>query len=106
MKSTLYELNLENPEGLEYSFSTAEGVESKKSFRDSELLIVDRVEAKDEDVLVAEANYGVCGVVLGNSNSGDTVLAETSNRAAQLCQINLEKNGVRPQLLKKRFTPR
>lgn len=103
MKSTRYELNLENPEGLEYSFSTADGVESKKSFRDSELLIVDRVEADDGDILVAEANYGVAGVILGDNNSGDTVLAETSNRLAQLCQINLEKNSVEASVVEKAF---
>lgn len=103
MKDTQYELSLETPEGLEYSFLTADGVESKKGFRDSELLIVDRVEAKDEDVLVAEANYGVTGVMLGDSNSGDTVLAETGNRSAQLCQINLEKNSVNASVVEKAF---
>lgn len=103
MKKPENELNLEDPEGVEYSFSTADGVESKKSFRDSELLIVDRVETGDEDVLVAEANYGVTGVVLADSNSGDTVLAETSNRSAQLCRINLEKNSVEASIVEKAF---
>lgn len=103
MKDTGYELRLGNPEGLEYSFSTSDGVESKNDFRDLELLIADRVKVSDEDILVAEANYGVIGVLLGDKNSGDTVLAETSNRAAQLCQINLEKNSVEASVLEKAF---
>ena len=103
MKEPENEIKLRNPEGLEYSFSTADGVESKKSFRDSELLIVDKVGAEDEDILLAEANYGVTGVILGDSNSGDTVLAETSNRSAQLCRINLEINGVEASVVEKAF---
>lgn len=105
MRDTQYELQLENSEGLKYSFLSADGVESKKSFRDSELLIADNVSFTDEDALVAEANYGVIGVLLGDKNSGETVLAETSNRAAELCRRNLDRNDVEASIKEKAFCP-
>jgi 16S rRNA G1207 methylase RsmC len=78
-----------------YEFRTADGVVSKEAFRPAELALLGHVvpDAAD-DVLVADANYGVVGCVLADlAPAGRTVLAETSARAARLCEDNLARNG-------------
>jgi 23S rRNA (guanine1835-N2)-methyltransferase len=94
-----YELKLESrtPEGSKiYSFSSADGVPSKNSFRDAELALADYVGAEPNDnILVVQSGYGFLGAVFGDKASdGRTVLAETSDRAYQLSQNNIEENSV------------
>ncbi|WP_232701471.1 methyltransferase [Halobacterium wangiae] len=80
----------------EFVFSAAAGVASPDGFRAADLLLLEHVDpAADADVLVPAANYGVVGTVLGAlSPSGRTLLAETSARAAGLCERNLAANDV------------
>ena len=77
-----------------YVFRTADGVVSKDTFRDAELALLGAVVPdRADDVLVVDANYGVVGCVLAHvAPGGRTVLAETSARAARLCEGNLERN--------------
>jgi len=80
----------------EFAFSAAAGVASPDAFRTADLLLLEHVDpAPDADVLVPAANYGVVGTVLGAlSPDGATLLAETSARAAGLCERNLAANDV------------
>lgn len=95
---TPYELELESRVDAgpdRYGFRTADGVVSKDAFRDAELALLGAVVPdSDDDVLVVDANYGVVGCILADlTPGGRTVLAETSARAARLCERNLEGNG-------------
>jgi 16S rRNA G1207 methylase RsmC len=95
---TPYELALESRVAAgpdRYAFRTADGVASKEDFRDEELALLGAVVPDhDDDVLVVDANYGVVGCILAHvAPGGRTVLAETSARAARLCEGNCERNG-------------
>jgi len=106
MESPDYSLKLKNnsSKGRDiYEFDSADGVEPKKSFRDSKILIADEVKINDSSLLVVEANYGFLGAVLGDKNSGKTTVVESSDRAFQLCRINLEKNNVEASTRKTAF---
>ncbi|AHG03547.1 16S rRNA methyltransferase [Halobacterium sp. DL1] len=80
----------------EFVFSAATGAASPDAFRAADLLLLEHVDpVADADLLVPAANYGVVGTVLGAlSPSGRTLLAETSARAARLCERNLAANDV------------
>jgi 16S rRNA (guanine1207-N2)-methyltransferase len=76
-----------------YRFATADGVCSKRSFRAAELLLVESLwDAEPGRLLVPAANYGVVGVVLADRAPG-VHLAESSARAARLCERNARRNG-------------
>lgn len=96
MRSTPYELQLEShaERGPEvFTFHSADGVVSKGEFRVAELLLLNVVDpAPDEDVLVVDGNYGVLPTVLG-ALAGSVTVAETSARAAALCERNARENG-------------
>lgn len=99
MEEPEYELELKSrtDRGKEiYKFASADGVASKNSFRDSELLLADTAEPEiDDRILVAQSGYGFLPVILADqAPEGFTVAAETSDRAFQLTQKNLKKNGV------------
>lgn len=92
-----YELELESrvPEARPiYRFATADGVCSKRSFRDAELLLVESLwEADLGHLLTLEANYGVVGVVLAD-RAASVHMIESSARAEQLCERNASENRV------------
>lgn len=97
MKPAPYTLRLESRADTDadvFTFGTADGVLSKDEFRTTELLLLETVEpAPGDRALVVDANYGLVGVVLAAMNpGGHTVLAETSARAADLCERNLVAN--------------
>lgn len=96
MRRAPYELALESRASdarPTYRFHTADGVHSKRSFRNAELLLVERLWNTDLGHLLApEANYGVVGTVL--AGCATTVhMTESSARAAQLCERNAAENG-------------
>lgn len=94
MKRAPYELSLASrvTNRSVYRFQTADGVVSKQSFRDPELLLLEALWDVDlGQLLCLEANYGVLGIVL--SAVADSVeMTETSARAAQLCERNIREN--------------
>jgi 16S rRNA (guanine1207-N2)-methyltransferase len=76
-----------------YRFRTADGVHSKSSFRDSELLLLEELwDAQTGRLLCPEANYGVVGTVLAGATT-DVRMTESSARAARLCRRNAARNG-------------
>ena len=76
-----------------YRFRTADGVHSKSSFRDSELLLLEELwDAQTGRLLCPEANYGVVGTVLAGATTG-VRMTESSARAARLCRRNAARNG-------------
>lgn len=79
-----------------YAFLTRDGLDSKDEFRPEVLALLDTVAVRpDDDVLVIDGNYGVLGTVLGDvAPDGETVVAETSARAATTCRENAARNGV------------
>lgn len=79
-----------------YSFETSDGVASKEGFRGAELLLADSVDTEnDDDILVLGSGYGFLGVLFADyTPEGDTVLVETSDRAYQISNHNLELNGI------------
>lgn len=97
MKRAPYELALESRvSGARptYRFRTADGVCSKQSFRDAELLLVESL--WDENLgrlLDLRANYGVVGTVLAEQATC-VRMVESSARAAQLCELNAIENSV------------
>lgn len=97
MKSASYELALESQVSDArpiYRFSTADGIYSKRSFRNAELLLVDSLwDADLGHVLSLEANYGVVGVVLAD-RAAAVHMVESSARATQLCEQNATDNNV------------
>ncbi len=100
MEKTQYELKLENRSDLGrdiYKFVSADGVASKNSFREPELALADNVKPETEDsILVAQAGFGFLGVLMADKTpEGKTVIAETSDRAYQIIQRNIEENQVK-----------
>jgi len=91
---TPYEVALEARVGARstYRFRTADGVHSKRSFRDAELLLAESLWDRDPGrLLCPEANYGVVGTLL--SPVADAVtMTESSARAARLCERNARAN--------------
>ncbi|PSQ45078.1 rRNA (guanine-N2)-methyltransferase [Halobacteriales archaeon SW_5_68_122] len=76
-----------------YRFRTADGVHSKSSFRDSELLLLEELwDAPTGRLLCPEANYGVVGTVLAGATAA-VEMTESSARAARLCRRNAARNG-------------
>ena len=64
-----------------YRFRAADGVHSKSSFRDSELLLLEELwDAQTGRLLCPEANYGVVGTVLAGVTT-DVRMTESSARA-------------------------
>ena len=104
MKNPSYELELETKKGnkkTKHSFLSADGINSKNSFRDAELAIADVMEPNDgDDVLTVQTGFGLLPVVLGN-REGETLAAETSDRAYQLTKKNIEENGIKNTAAKK-----
>jgi 16S rRNA (guanine1207-N2)-methyltransferase len=75
-----------------YRFRTADGVHSKSSFRDSELLLLEELwDAPTGRLLCPEANYGVVGSVLAGATAA-VEMTESSARAARLCRRNAAAN--------------
>jgi 16S rRNA (guanine1207-N2)-methyltransferase len=92
-----FELRSNNKRGREnYSFETSDGVASKDGFREAELLLADSVETeRDDDILVLGSGYGFLGVLFADyTPEGYTLLAETSDRAYQISNHNLELNDI------------
>lgn len=99
MESPSYELKLQNNTGRGkeiYTFQSADGIVSKNSFREEELAIADNVmPEKDDDLLVVQGGYGFLGVVMADKAPGGlTTIAETSDRAFQLIELNLRQNTI------------
>lgn len=97
MRNASYELTLESRVAdarSQYRFLTADGVVSKQSFRDAELLVLESLwDRALGRVLCPQANYGVVGVIL--ADAADSVeMTETSARAARLCERNVRENDV------------
>lgn len=90
-----YELRLKSEEtGEVYSFESADGLNSKNSFRDEEILLADEVDInEDERVLIVQSGYGFLGVTLGKK-AGEVVMQDTSARACKYSRNNAEKNSV------------
>lgn len=65
-------------------------------FRDAELALADNVEPEsDDNFLVVQGGYGFLGIVLADqSQNGETLMAETSDRAYQLAKQNLKENNI------------
>ncbi|MCU4739849.1 methyltransferase [Halobacteria archaeon AArc-m2/3/4] len=79
-----------------YRFRTADGVHSKRAFRDSELLLLEALWDVDHDLgdlCCPEANYGTVGVVLA-AIADSVEMTESSARAAALCRRNARANDV------------
>jgi 16S rRNA (guanine1207-N2)-methyltransferase len=77
-----------------YRFRTPDGLHSAGEFRTETLLALDACWEEDlGEVLVAQANYGVLGVVLAARADGVT-MTESSARAADTCRENVRVNGV------------
>lgn len=77
-----------------YRFHTADGVTSKRSFRDAELLLVESLWNTDLGRLLSiGANYGVVGIVLA-ARATSVRMAESSARASHLCERNATENRV------------
>jgi 16S rRNA (guanine1207-N2)-methyltransferase len=100
MQNPSYELKLKSKtdRGQQiYEFVSADGVASKDSFRDAELALADNVELEsDDDVLVVQGGYGFLGVILADqAQKGETLMAETSDRAYQLTKQNLKENNIK-----------
>lgn len=97
MKRTPYQLTLESrvPDAQpKYRFDTADGVCSKREFRDAELLLVESLWDVDLGrLLVVEANYGVVPIVLAE-RARSVRMAESSARATRLCERNAAANDV------------
>lgn len=75
-----------------YRFRTADGVVSKRSFRDAELLLLEALwDADPGRLLCPEANYGVVGTVLAAVADAVT-MTESSARATRLCERNVRAN--------------
>lgn len=98
MKRAPYELVLESrvPNARpRYEFATADGVCSKRAFRNAELLLVESLwDADLGRFLCLEANYGVVGVVLADHPAAAVHMVESSARARQLCERNALGNSV------------
>ena len=79
-----------------YAFLTRDGLDSKDEIRREDLALLETVSVQsDDDVLVIDGNYGVLGTVLGDiASDGETVITETSARAATTCRENAVRNGV------------
>ena len=97
MNRTPYELTLKSRVAgarPEYRFRTADGIVSKRSFRDAELLLLEALWDRDLGrLLCPQSNYGVTGVVLADA-ADSVAMTETSARAARLCERNSRENGV------------
>ncbi|PSQ13684.1 rRNA (guanine-N2)-methyltransferase [Halobacteriales archaeon QS_8_69_73] len=75
-----------------YRFRTADGVHSKSSFRDGDLLLLEELwDVPTGRLLCPEANYGVVGTVLAGATA-DVEMTESSARAARLCRRNAARN--------------
>lgn len=78
-----------------FTFRTRDGLLSKDRIRTAEQTLAEHIDSEEkDDVLVLDANYGVVGVILANvALDGETVITESSARAADCCRDNLERNG-------------
>lgn len=98
MDRTPYKLHLEarKPGGnRKYSFVSADGIVSKNSFREPELLLADEVEPEqDDDILVFQPGFGFLGILGDKAPEGETVLAAQSDRSKQLSEKNMERNSI------------
>lgn len=76
-----------------YRFRTADGLHSPDAFRKSDLLLLDHLWDRDTGrTLVPAANYGVVGVVLGDTRP--VTMAERDARAVRLARENARANAV------------
>ena len=99
MRNPQYSLKIRSQTGYGkeiYEFNSADGLESKNTFRDEELAIAEIVQPEEHDrVLVAESGYGFLGAVMGDMTpEAETVLGETSDRAYQLSEQNMDLNDI------------
>jgi 16S rRNA (guanine1207-N2)-methyltransferase len=79
-------------EPVTYRFRAADGVASKRSFRAAELALLEELWETDPGrLLCPQANYGVVGTVLA-ARADETLLTESSARAAELCRRNVRAN--------------
>ena len=90
-----YQLKLKSQQNEKvYIFQLADGLNSKNSFRDKELLLADELKIDDDDrVLVIQSNYGFLGVILGGK-ADKVVMFDTSVRACEFSRKNAEKNDL------------
>ncbi len=86
-----YKLNIKSQKTDKvYSFETADGLNSKNSFREEELVLSEVETEATDDILVLQSNYGVMGVTL----KGNILMQETSARAANFSRKNAEMNDI------------
>lgn len=90
-----YELKLKSQEiGKVYSFESGDGIKSKNSFREEELLLADHVPVKESDiVLIVQSGFGFLGTVLGDK-SEEVTMYDTSARACRFSRTNAEQNDI------------
>lgn len=79
-----------------YAFDSADGVYSKKSLREAELLVLDAVDVSEaSSIVVSHGNYGVLPVILADRVlDGSVDVTERSARAAELAAQNASRNDV------------
>jgi len=81
--------------GETYRFESADGINSKNSFRKEELLLADKVNINEEDrVLIIQSGFGFLGTVLG-AKADETVMYETSARATKFSRTNAQNNSIK-----------
>jgi 16S rRNA G1207 methylase RsmC len=80
----------------EYTFQTRDGLLSTDEIRSAPIALLDYVAVQpDDDILVVDGNYGILGVILADlAPNGETVVTETSARAAETCRKNADRNGI------------
>jgi 16S rRNA G1207 methylase RsmC len=90
-----YQLKLKSQQNEKvYIFRSADGLNSKNSFHDEELLLADELNIGEDDrMLVIQSNYGFLGVVLGDK-AGKVVMFDTSARSCEFSRKNAEKNDL------------
>ena len=90
-----YHLEARHPRSeTAYSFSSADGVHSKKALRRSETLLADAVDVSAASkIYVHRGNYGVLSVLLGDEVVDGTVtMTDRSARAVALAEHNVAEN--------------
>jgi 16S rRNA (guanine1207-N2)-methyltransferase len=91
-----YQLELRSQENNKiYSFESADGINSKNSFRKEELLLADEVGiSKQDSILVIQSGFGFLGTVLGDKAESVTMY-DVSARAAKFSERNADNNNIK-----------
>jgi 16S rRNA (guanine1207-N2)-methyltransferase len=91
-----YQLKLRSQESNKiYSFESADGINSKNSFREEELLLADEADIlKQDSILVIQSGFGFLGTVLGDKAQSVTIY-DVSARAAKFSERNAGNNNIK-----------